>query len=336
MAVIATSTRQVIQVRTSSSMFVLLFLMVFPFPAFGWGCAGHQTVALVALSQLNPQAAAKVHQLLAGQPLPAIHRFCGATNLDVFVDVATWADDEREVRKDTAGWHFLDIPLGASRESVPTFCDASTGCVTQAIQSHLDVLRAGKAATQEQANALMFLIHFLGDIHQPLHDTTNNDRGANCIPVTFFNQKPKLTNTVEEDYTPNLHGVWDTELPIRVGSIRESSRDEDVQKFATELSREFASEIKTWQHQPVDLEQWAWDSHQSAVSFAYGKLPKSVSVEKPHAISTCADDNNVGNRMKALDETIDDVYLFSVTPVIKQQLAMAGTRLAVILNQIWQ
>lgn len=315
---------------------MLLLFMVFPaLPAFGWGCAGHQTVALVALSQLNPRALAKVHELLQGQPLPAIHRFCGATTLDVFADVATWADDERGIRKETAGWHFIDIPLGASRNSLATFCDPAVGCVTKAIGSQLDALGSGKGTHQDQANALMFLVHFLGDIHQPLHDATNNDRGANCIPVAFFGQAPKLTDPSGEGYTPNLHGIWDTELPMRIGNIREASRDNDVKEFAGQLAHEFAADIKSWQHEPVDLDQWAWDSHQLAVNAAYGKLPTPVQVEKPRDVATCSDDNRVGERMKALNEDIAAQYLESVTPMIKQQLAKAGTRLAMLLNQLW-
>ena len=329
------ATKQIVRIQTSRSVLVLLFLVVSEFPAFGWGCAGHQTVALVALNLLNTNANAKVHQLLQGQPLPAISRFCGATTLDVFADVATWADDEREIRRDTAGWHFLDIPLGASRESLPTFCDPATGCVTQAIHIQLDFLRSGKGTTEEQANSLMFVIHLLGDLHQPLHDATNNDRGANCIPVAFFDQKPKVKNATGEAFTPNLHGVWDTELPMRVGNIQDSSRDADVKTFAVALTAEFDTDIKTWQRAPIDLDQWAWDSHELAVSVAYGKLPAPVPVEKPTAITTCADDKNVGNRMMALDEKLGADYLASVAPVIKQQLAKAGTRLALVLNQIW-
>jgi len=318
-----------------SDVAMLLLFLLAALPAFGWGCAGHQTVALVALSQLNPRADAKVHELLQGQPLPAIHRFCGATTLDVFADVATWADDEREVKPRTGEWHFLDIPLEASRESLATFCEPTIGCVTQAISTQLDILRPGRGTRQEQANALMFIVHFLGDLHQPLHDTTNNDRGANCIPVTLFGQKPKLIDAASEGYSPNLHGVWDTELPMRVGKIGDKSRDSDVRKFSAELTSEFASEITTWQHGPVDLNQWAWDSHELAVTIAYGKLPTPVQTEKPQSVKTCADDNSVGNRMKALNEDLEDPYLGAVTPVIRQQLAKAGTRLSMILNQLW-
>jgi hypothetical protein len=152
---------------------VSILLLCSAAPAFGWGCSGHQVVALVALKQLTPNARAKVQQLLQGQPSPSIHRFCGITGLDPFADLATWADDERDVRSETAPWHFIDIPLGASRADLASACDTTTGCVTTAIQQQLDVLRTASANVQDQANALMFLVHFVGDLHQPLHTTTN-------------------------------------------------------------------------------------------------------------------------------------------------------------------
>ena len=166
------------------------------------------------------------------------YRFCGATGLDPFVDLATWADDERDVRKETGPWHFIDIPLGASCTDASGACDASTGCVTTAIQQQLDILRNATGTLQDQANALMFVVHFIGDLHQPLHATTNNDRGGNCIPVKFFNRKPRLTNASTGSYKPNLHGVWDTEIVERVGKIG-GSHDTDVRAFADHLAVEF-------------------------------------------------------------------------------------------------
>lgn len=122
---------------------------------------------------------------------------------------------------------------------------------------------------------------------------------------------------------------------MRIGNIRDASRDDDVTQFAIRLSSEFATDIKTWRREPVDLDQWAWDSHQLAVGVAYLKLPTPVPTEKPQAVKTCSDDNNVGKRMKQLNEDLGAQYLTSVTPVIKQQMARAGTRLAMILNQLW-
>jgi S1/P1 Nuclease len=82
--------------------------------AWAWGCKGHHIVALIAEEHLNPQARAMVIQILAASANgPDLRRYCGDTGLDAFVDSSTWADDERSIRPDTAGWHFIDIPRGA-------------------------------------------------------------------------------------------------------------------------------------------------------------------------------------------------------------------------------
>jgi hypothetical protein len=89
-----------------------------------------------------------------------------------------------------------------------------------------------------------------------------------------------------------------------------------------------------WKQQPVNLDDWAWESHELAVTNAYGELPRAVPLEKPRPIESCTDDN-IGHRMLQLYETIDSRYLHAVSPVVRRQLARAGTRLAVMLNQIW-
>jgi hypothetical protein len=182
----------------------------------------------------------------------------------------------------------------------------------------------------------MFVIHFVGDIHQPLHDSTNTDRGGNCVPVKFFKKKPKLTNRAKGSYSPNLHGIWDTEMPERIGSMPSGpNHDQSVQAFADQLSQDFANDIAAWKSSPIDLEQWAWDSHQLAVDTSYGKLPKTIPLETPQPISTCTDNNNISKRMRKLNEKVGQAYVDAASPVIRQQLAKAGTRLAMVLNQIW-
>lgn len=205
-------------------------------PAFGWGCEGHRTMALIALQQLTPNARAAASRLLQGEPSDSgLHPFCGASGLVPFADLSTWADDIRERRKDTAPWHFIDIPLGASRDHMNDACPATSGCVTSAIRRNLDVLRSTSAAEKEKAEALLFVIHLVGDLHQPLHAVTNNDHGGNCVPVTFFSDDPKPGS--HGSYHPNLHSVWDTDLVERIAKKREPG------EFADALSVEFAAEI---------------------------------------------------------------------------------------------
>jgi S1/P1 Nuclease len=102
----------------------------------------------------------------------------------------------------------------------------------------------------------------------------------------------------------------------------------------SQLTHEFATEIPTWRAEPANLESWAWDSHQLAVDTSYGKLPKTISVESPHPVSQCTDDNNVSKRMKKLNEAVSQTYVDAASPVIRRQLAKAGSRLATLLNDV--
>lgn len=307
----------------------IALLLLCASPAFPWGCEGHRTVALLALDQLTPHARAMASNLLQGEPSdPSLHRYCGHSDLPPFADMSTWADDIREKRKETAPWHFIDVPLGATRDHMYDACPVATGCVTSALRGQLDVLRSGSAGRTQQTEALMFVIHFVGDMHQPLHASTNNDRGGNCVPVIFFTQAPKESAT-GENFRPNLHGVWDTDLVERV------AKEHDAARFASDISSEFKTDINSWTQQPINLDDWAWESHQLAISTVYGDLAEKITVETPAPVESCADDNHVAKRLFQLHEKIDESYLTDVSPVIRQQLARAGTRLAMLLNQIW-
>jgi hypothetical protein len=304
-------------------------LTLFASPAFPWGCEGHRAVALIALDQLSSNARSMTSSLLEGQPVdPSLHRFCGPSGLAPFADMSTWADDIRERRKQTAPWHFIDVSLASSRERMYDACPAATGCVTSVIRGQLDVLRSTAASSTAKAEALMFVIHFVGDLHQPLHAADNNDRGGNCLPLAFFGQKPEESKK-GENFRPNLHGVWDTDL------VERTAKELGPSEFARELSAEFAAEMDAWKKQAVNLDDWTWESHKLAVDIAYGDLPHAVPVESPRPIESCADDNHIAERLYQLHEKIDKPYLRESSPVIRRQLAKAGTRLAMLLNQIW-
>ena len=140
-----------------------------------------------------------VAEILAAGPIsPDLRRFCGDSGLDAFADSSTWADDERTIRPETAGWHFLDIPRGAPKGDIAQYCPPSTGCVTSAIADQLAVLHNPGASPQARADALRYVIHFIVDLRQPLHGMTNNDLGGNCVPVTFDGHAPQETNPDSE------------------------------------------------------------------------------------------------------------------------------------------
>ena len=298
--------------------------------AWGWGCKGHQTVALIAEARLTPHARAMVAEILDASPISAdLRRYCEASGLDAFADASTWADDERSIRPETAGWHFLDIPRGAPKGDIAPYCPPSTGCVTSAIADQLAVLRKPDASAQERADALRFLIHFIGDLHQPLHATTNDDRGGNCVPVTFFGNPPTKPNPATEDYRPNLHGIWDTDI------LERFETGKTVQQIAEELESKFKSQISAWESRPIDPIAWAWESHQIAEDVTYGDLPTRIAIETPVPVNACSDDNHISTRMLSLNEVLDDSYENPSAALIQNQLAKAGSRLASVLNNLW-
>lgn len=294
--------------------------------AFGWGCDGHQTVAAIAFRHLDPSVKARSLELLRQLPRDVqMPHYCKESGLNLFVDVSTWADDIRTKRPETGRWHFIDLPLGTDRPDLK-FCDGSSGCVISAIQQQVSVLRNVSAPPAAKAVALLFLIHLSGDLHQPLHTTTNNDKGANCVPVRFFGVVPD--EQPPGTWKPNLHSVWDTE------QVQKAMNGRSVRQFAEYLDSTFSIQVHSELSRHVNIFNWTWQSHRLGVEVAYGTLPVPVVSEPPIPISSCTDDNNVGQRMSNLHESIELTYFGHSEPVIDLQLVRAGTRLAVMINSL--
>ena len=206
--------------------------------ALGWGQEGHRVAASIAERHLTVQARAKIQEILGAD--------------SSLVAVATWADDIRNFRPETRPWHFIDIPLKVS--AIDPQRDCSNGnCVTAAITHFVAVLKDSSATPNAKREALKFIDHFVGDIHQPLHCEDNNDRGGNQKKITFFGQPG------------NLHSAWDTRIIQRI--------DPDLETFADTLDQEIlASDIAQWQQGTV--EDWALEAHALAQNPAYKFLPR--------------------------------------------------------------
>jgi hypothetical protein len=309
---------------------LVLAALVCSSSAFAWGCKGHHIVALVGEKHLNPSTQAMVKEILDAAPIDStLNRYCGHSGLDAFADSSTWADDERNIRPDTAAWHYLDIPRGAAKGDVSKFCPPAEGCITRAIEAQLAILRDTTASARARGDALRFLIHFAGDFHQPLHLSGNDDRGGNCVPIAFFGLEPIQTNPQKEDYRRNLHSVWDTDI------VERFSQGQTPQQSADALESKFQAPRSAWQSEPVRVEAWAWERHQIAEETSYGKLPTKIGIEVPQPVTTCADDNHISTRMLALHEQVDQKYQAAAEPVVQQQLVKGGVRLAMLLNNLW-
>jgi hypothetical protein len=309
-------------------------LLVGPAPAWPWGCEGHETIALIASRQLSPHARKMVTELLEPSPIgPHLARACHPSTGSVLADVSTWADDIRHDPMSplarTGAWHFIDIPRAAAPGDLVRFCPRTTGCVVRAVEAQLATLRQPHAERQHAAEALMLLVHLIADLHQPLHCITNDDAGGNCVPVTYFGIAPRLPwDEPEEDvYQPNLHTVWDTSI------VRRILRHRSPGWFADSLQRRFETQMRAWQGMPIDVDAWAWESHRIAERIAYGELPVAIPIASPQRSTQCRE---VSQKMRALHERLGQRYQDVAAPVIEEQLAKAGVRLAMVLNRLWQ
>ena len=289
-------------------------------PAFGWGCEGHQMIALIARAHLTPAASNAVDQLLRENPIdPALTRFCKDRPSDLMADSATWADDARNVEK-TGDWHFIDIPLAMKAGSaVMKWCkpvEGKPGCIVSAIEFEWALMRDKSQPAPVRAKALRYVIHFVGDLSQPLHATDNHDRGGNCTEINFFLEaKPE-----------NLHAIWDYKIIERDLAAQKMTQAQ----YARSLDEGF-NESK------IDVLAWTWESHALASTVTYANLKPPIPVA-PAALGTAdqAACNTERQAVAALHISINDEYVSLALPVIREQLAKAGYRLAGLLNQTFQ
>ena len=302
--------------------------------ALGWGCEGHQAIGLIARAHLTPGASAAVDKLLRENPLdPNQKRYCQDRPADPMGDGASWADDMKSIDK-TFTWHFVDIPLSVNRSDVPRpdismWCEAigpsvggkdRPGCLTTAIDYEWGILRDQSQAGPERAKALRYLIHLLGDLTQPLHDSDNHDQGGNCTRMVFFGQeKPE-----------NLHAIWDDRMIARYMAMHKATQ----RKFAAGLDREFAENWHRWGEAKTDISGWAWEGHELAAAVTYGKLKPPIPVADPSIgqadKAACTVERA---RIEEMHISIGEEYFNEALPVIRRQLAKAGYRLAGLLNQ---
>lgn len=162
---------------------VILALLSISVPSFAWGPEGHRIVAEVAENHLSAAARREIEELLGNDDLAAI---------------ANWADEIREQRPETAGWHFVDIPWTADGFLQTRDCfhaDASHpatladhhNCVVDRIEIYETTLANRRAPVGERIEALKFLVHFVADLHQPLH-AVGEARGGNEIHISAFGE----------------------------------------------------------------------------------------------------------------------------------------------------
>ena len=297
-------------------------------PANAWGCKGHQTVALIAEKHLTPEARQLVQQILGDNPMdPKLRRWCGNATTDLMVDASTWPDDVRNERKN-GPWHYIDIPRGKHKGELDGYCGPE-GCVTRAIEEQRAILKNKSADSLKRAEAIRYLVHFVGDLHQPLHAITNADNGGNCVPVKYFRHDALLNplHPEREDFSPNLHQIWDTEIVERDMEISNPLR------YADELDEKFRAESAAWEAAGIHVDNWAWESHERAETAVYNAFPEKIGIEPDMKLKSCAENNHMGKRMFEKHLAVGETYQSNAAKVAEMALAEAGVRLAMVLNE---
>ncbi len=256
-----------------------LAVFCLPLPAYCWGPVGHDLVARIAQAQLSKKVRAKVDAILG----PGV----------TIVSISSWPDTIRRERPETAGWHFIDIPIDQPHLDMARDCPKGN-CVIHAIANFRAALKDPATPADKRKEALMFVVHFVGDMHQPLHSSDNKDKGGNDVHVTLA------------DRPGNLHGAWDSGILGRMGT------EDDL--FPT-LMAEALKNRKKWSQGTV--ESWAEESHQAAIDVTYGKLPTKPVAGAPNATPI----------------PLDAAYEKAAAPVIRMQIEKAGDRLARVLNE---
>lgn len=259
----------------------LLFVFIaMSLRTFAWGPEGHKVIADIALKHLTPPALQRIRELLGNDDLAAI---------------SMWADEIKQERPETFAWHFVDIPWNANEFNEQRDCErprqGMTGhadCVVDRIELFKRVLGDRNGSQAVRVEALKFLVHFVADIHQPLHAIAR-DHGGTRTQVTQFGL------AICGIRACNLHLTWDFGL-IEHRYLAERAYAERIERL---IQDEKLEELPT-----ESPEEWA-----------------NASFRLAHQV--WLQDGGF----------IDEEYYERNINIVDHQLALAGLRLAAILNQ---
>jgi hypothetical protein len=217
-------------------MGVLGLAVLFATPVAAWGPLAHRVIVQVAARHLSPAARHEAARLLGGASL---------------ADVSFWADEIREQHPETARWHYVDIPVRADDYRPGRDCRLTPrgDCIVAALERERAVLADHAASDVRRTEALRWVVHLVGDLHQPLHCADDGDRGGNEVHVTLLG-RPE-----------NLHAVWDAGLLLASGF---SERDWVERVAARARSSDTHGTVA----------DWALEAHRAAVDHAY-RIPAS-------------------------------------------------------------
>lgn len=270
-----------------------------PSNASAWGKDGHDIVGRVADKHLTSRARNAIDELLQD------HQFRSLAD----GRLPTWADSIRSsstFRKKypkMAQWHYIDVSIDTDLAMIDlkNFCEHDN-CVLGAIKKFKTIVKDPAKPMQDRREALFFIAHFIGDLHQPLHCAErNNDKGGNMVKVHV---------AAGDRHVTNLHKVWDTEL------VEEAVGQVSLADYATRLTNSLSTERRK-AFQKGTLEDWILESHKLARTKVY--------LDKGQAIPANGDPH-----------TLSGDYILEGAEIVEEQLTKGGVRLAQFLNEAFK
>jgi len=268
-----------------------LMLLAVAHPASAWWEEGHIIVAKIAEKHLTKEAQAGIKMLLDG---PEGERAISDTKMCNWADLIRGSGQLNRKYPKNDTWHYINIELKQKKDDWKP--DENGNDVIGAIERFKKVLADPKADKQDRKEALLFVVHFVGDMHQPLHIGEKHDRGGNDVVAAYGFKAPARMN---------LHRIWDSDLAER--ALTEPPAITPLSPDARQRRAMAAGSIA----------DWARESWNISRTIAYPELRNYP--------DTCP----AASKIRAV---IDADYIKAATPAVRLQAERAGLRLARLLN----
>jgi len=277
----------------------LAFTSLVPAPVLAWGGFGHRTTGEIALANVRPETRAAIERLLKSEALLGTPE-CDLKSLQ---DATVWPDCVRRTRWRwgyTAAWHYRTTPICQAYE--PWRNCSGGNCVTAQIERNQRLLADENLPAHIRLEALAFMVHFVGDIHMPLHSGDKSDRGGNSRKAAYGIVPPYM----------NLHWIWDGPLAER--AITSTERP---------IARRYSAAERA-EYGGGSAADWGRESWQTARDFVYATA---------FDVDPCAgeSESDLSDETALTQEDIERAI-----PVAQRRIRQAGLRMAAMLDQAFE
>ena len=272
---------------------IALAVALLPAPALAWGDYAHRLIAGIAMANLTPAARAEVRRILAKGAAVDTPTCPIAT----IADASVWPDCVRSLPDRftfSAPWHYQNIDV-CQPFAITANCPDGN-CVTAQIPRQLAIAADRRATPAARAQALAFVVHFVGDMHMPLHVGDKHDRGGNDVRAAYGAKAPDRMN---------LHRIWDSDLAER--ALTEPPTVTPISIAAADRRVMAAGSIAGWARE-------GWEVSRTVVYPQLRDFPDSCPVKSD------------------VRPVVDAAYIAAAKAPLRLQVERAGVRLAMLLN----